>query len=130
MAAKTAAEQIAEYQAKIIALKDEAAGELMVKIKEQRKVLNALESEYEELTGKTIMHTTGGGAGAGKPKGTRTAITIEQVKEAVKGGATNYRQVAAHLGCSPANVAAKIKAEGKAAGIKSKGQKAAFQLFV
>ena len=129
-AAKTAAEKIADLKAQMIALQDEAAGEIMVKIKEKRQELRALETEYEELTGKTIMQTTGGGAGTGKPKGTRHTITIEQVKAAIKGGAKNNAHVAAELGCSKANVAAKVKKEGKAAGIKSRGQRASFEYYL
>ncbi len=60
----------------------------------------------------------------------RTSVTIAQVVEAIKGGATNYRSVAAKLGSSSATVAKKIKAEGKAAGISSTGQKASFKLIV
>jgi len=132
MAAKTAQEKIADLKAQMVALQDEAAGELMVKIKEKRQELRALETEYEELTGKTIMHTTGGGTGTGNPKakGTRHTITIEAVKAAIKGGAKNNADVAAELGCSKANVAAKVKKEGKAAGIKSKGARVNFEYYL
>ena len=129
MAAKTATDKIAElraeYEGKIKALKDEASAELLVKIREKRRELQELEQQYSELTGKSIAQAAGGGK-----RGNRIRISIGDVVAAIKGGATNYRKIAEQLGCSPANVANKIKDEGKAAGIKSKGKKAAFVLFI
>jgi hypothetical protein len=127
MAAKTAAEKMQDLRAQLAALQDEAAGELLVTIRAKRAELATLESQYAELTGKSLSAPI---APKRASSGTRTRITIEQVKEAIKGGATNYKKIAAVLGASPANVAAKIKAEGKAAGITSEGQKAAFKLLI
>jgi len=96
--------------------------ELKVKLAEARALVVDLQDQIEKITGEAV---------SGKPtvRKARTSVTIAQVVEAIKGGATNYRSVAAKLGSSSATVTKKIKAEGKAAGISSTGQKAAFKLI-
>ena len=65
-----------------------------------------------------------------KTRKARTAITIEQIAEAIRGGAFNYPTVAAKVGASAQTVMKKIKEEGAKVGITSVGQKAAFRLMV
>lgn len=113
-----------EFDAKEQAIKSKAVSELAQKLSEARSVLRALEAEYAELTGKK---TTGEPS---DKKRTRTSISIEQIKSAIKAGATNYRAVAAALGCSSGQVTKKIKEEGKKAGIKSEGERKNFKLTV
>ena len=120
----SASEQIELLQQQIEQLRSRSLLELKVKLAEARHAVVSLEKQIESLTGKAPVATEA------KTRKARTSITIEQVVEAIKGGAVNYKGVAAVLGCSPITVAKKIEAEGKAAGIKSKGQKASFQLFV
>jgi len=121
----SASEQIELLQQQIEQLKHRSLLELKVKLAEARHNVVALEKQIEGITGKA--------AAADEPRGekrSRKSITIEQVVEAIKGGATNYKAVANALGCSPITVTKKIQTEGKAAGIKSTGQKASFKLLV
>jgi hypothetical protein len=129
-AAKTAAEKIADLKAQMAALTDEAAGELLVKIKDKRKELAALESEYTELTGKSLGGSEGAQGKITRATSKRVAITIEQIKDAISKGDKNNAQIATRLGCSKANVALKVKTEGKAAGIKHKGQRVNFAYYL
>lgn len=128
----TALEQLAELQAefekKSAAIKEQAQGELVLKIKEKKQELAELQQQYEALTGKPAKHTFGGDNGGEKRQ--RHTITIEQVKKAIQGGAKNNADISAHLGVSKANVASKVKKEGKAAGIKSKGQRVNFEYYL
>jgi len=122
--ASGASQQIEDLQRQIEQLKHRAILELKVKLAEARAHVVDLQNQIEKLTGEAVREKTVGGR---KP---RTSVTVEQVVAAIKGGATNYRTVAAKLGTSAATVAKKIKAEGKAAGITSTGQKASFKLGV
>ncbi len=119
-----AQEQIEELERQIENLRSRAVMELKVKLAEARNRVVDLEHEIAKLSGQDI---DGASRSQRKP---RISITIKQVVEAIQGGATNYRTVAAKLGCSPANVARKIKADGKKAGIKSTGEKSSFVLSV
>jgi chromosome segregation ATPase len=122
--ASGATEQIENLQRQIEQLRHRAILELKVKLAEARALVVDLQNQIEKISGTPAE---------GKPAATRkrrTSVTIAQVVEAIKGGATNYRSVAAKLGTSSATVAKKIKAEGKAAGIGSTGRKAAFKLIV
>jgi len=120
----SAQEEIKELERQIENLRTRAVMELKVKLAEARNNVVDLENKLAELTGNAAPAATS------KPKRTRVRVTIKQIGEAIQGGATNYRTVAAKLGCSPASVAQKIKAEGKKAGIKSTGVKANFVLSV
>jgi hypothetical protein len=95
--------------------------ELKLKLAEARNVVDGLESQLEKLTGK---------APAATGRNPRVSVTIDQIVEAIKGGAANYPAIASELGCSSATVARKVKEEGKKAGIKSTGEKAKFKLMV
>jgi len=119
-----ATEQIEDLQRQIEQLKHRAILELKVKLAEARALVVDLQSQIEKVSGEVVPAKP---AGTRKP---RTSVTIQQVVEAIKGGATNYRAVANKLGTSAATVAKKIKTEGKAAGISSTGEKAAFTLRV
>jgi chromosome segregation ATPase len=123
-AMSTAQEQIKELERQIENLRNRAVLELKVKLAEARNHVVDLESKIAELTDSAAP------AKPDEPKKVRVSITIKQIVEAIQGGATNYRAVANALGCSPANVAQKIKAEGKKAGIRSRGEKANFVLSV
>ncbi len=117
-----ATEQIEDLQRQIEQLKHRAILELKVKLAEARALVVELQSQIEKVSGEVATQ---------KPtRKARTSVTIGQVVEAIKGGATNYRAIANKLGSSAATVAKKIKTEGKAAGITSTGQKAAFTLRV
>jgi len=118
----SASEQIAQLQKQIESLRYRSLQELRKKLAEARHQVALLEKQIAEITGKPVS-----GMGKGRK---RTSITIEQVVSAIKAGASNYKAVAAALGCSPITVAKKIEAEGKSAGIRSSGQKASFRLFV
>lgn len=120
----SASEQIEELQRQIEQLRHRSLLELKVKLAEARHAVVALEKQIADITGKPAE------ASEGKERKARTSITIAQVVAAIKGGALNYKAVAQALGCSPITVAKKIEAEGKAAGIKSTGQKATFRLQV
>jgi predicted transcriptional regulator len=116
----SASEQIEQLQQQIEQLKHRSLLELKVKLAEARGAVSDLESQIEKITGTSPAKT-----GVRK---SRTSITIDDVVRAIKGGASNYKNVADVLGCSAATVTNKIKAEGKAAGIASSGQKASFKL--
>ena len=118
-----ATEQIEDLQRQIEQLKHRAILELKVKLAEARALVVDLQSQIEKMTGEVAP---------AKPttRKARTSVTIQQVVDAIKGGATNYRMVANKLGSSAATVAKKIKMEGKAAGVTSTGEKAAFTLRV
>lgn len=119
-----AQDQIEEIQRQIETLRHRAVLELKVKLVEARNNVLELESQLAEMTGNAIV------AKAKGQRKARVSITTEQIVEAIKGGATNYRAVAAKLDCSSATVTKKIKAEGKKAGISSTGEKAKFKLVV
>ena len=119
-------EQIQDLQLQISRLKERSVMELRVKLAEAKGHVIALEKQIEQMTGMAPAAA----AGAAKPKRTRTSISIDQVVDAIKGGAVNYKLIAAKLGCSPITVAKKIAEEGKAVGIKSTGEKAKFKLQV
>ena len=121
--ASGATEQIETLQRQIEQLRHRAILELKVKLAEARALVVDLQSQIEKIAGETAP-----GKSIGRKA--RTSVTIAQVVEAIKGGATNYRSVAAKLGSTTATVAKKVKAEGKAAGVSSTGQKAAFKLIV
>lgn len=118
-----ASEQIEDLQRQIEQLRHRAVLELKVKLAEARAHVVDLQNQIAKLTGEAAAEKSAGR----KP---RTSVTIQQVVAAIKGGATNYRAIAAKLGTTAATVAKKIKEEGKAAGVTSSGQKAAFKLSV
>ncbi|XHR27596.1 MAG: hypothetical protein ACFUZC_16850 [Chthoniobacteraceae bacterium] len=120
----SAKEQIKELERQIENLRHRAVLELKVKLAEARNNVAALERKIAETTGNPSSNATP------DPRKTRVRITIKEIVIAIQGGATNYRTVAATLGCSPAKVAKKIKEEGKKAGIWRKGEKAKFVLSV
>ena len=118
----SASEQIEQLQQQIEQLKHRSVLELRVKLAVAKGVVIDLENQISKLAGNVPVKAT--------ERKSRTSITIVDVVGAIKGGATNYKSVASKLGCSPATVTNKIKAEGKAAGITSTGQKASFTLSV
>jgi hypothetical protein len=120
----SAQEEIRELERQIENLRSRAVMELKVKLAEARNTVATLEHELARLMGNSNALSKS------KPRKPRIHITIKQIVEAIQGGATNYHGVAVKLGCSPSNVAKKIKAEGKKAGIRSKGEKANFVLSV
>jgi len=118
-----ASEQIENLQRQIEHLKHRAILELKVKLAEARASVVDLQNQIAKMTGEIVPEKSAG-------RKARTSVTIQQVVEAIKSGATNYRTVATKLGTSPATVAKKIKTDGKAAGVTSVGQKASFRLLV
>lgn len=119
-------EQIADLQRQIENLRHRATMELKVKLADARNQVADLENKIAELSGNSTDAAT-----AHRPASkARVSVTIQQIAEAIKGGKTNYRTIAEALGCSPSNVASKIRKEGKKAGITSKGNKANFALSV
>lgn len=122
-ASTAATEQIEDLQRQIEQLKHRAILELKVKLAEARALVVDLQAQIDKLSGES-------GAKAPAAPRPRAHITIEQIVDAIKGGATNYRAIANKLGASAATVTKKIKEEGKAAKISSMGQKASFKLIV
>ncbi len=120
----SASEQIELLQQKIEQLKHRSHLELKVKLAEARHAVVLLEKQIESITGKAAS------TGETRTRKPRSSVTIEDVVSAIKGGATNYKAVALKLGSTPVTVTKKIKEEGKAAGIVSKGQKASFKLLL
>ncbi|MEI6349582.1 MAG: hypothetical protein WCP06_00580 [Verrucomicrobiota bacterium] len=118
----SAKEQIEELEQQIEKLKHRSILQLRVQLAEARNAVTELEIQIQKLTGKAPEAVKSTGR---KP---RTSVNIDDVVQAIKGGATNYRAVAQKLGSTAATVTKKIKAEGKAAGISSTGQKATFKL--
>lgn len=123
MGTTSVSEQIEGLQLQIERLKQRSLLELKVKLAEARNKVATLEGQLEKLTG------SAGSSRVGKRK-PRTSIIIDDVVAAIQGGASNYKAVAKVLGCTPATVTNKVKAEGKSAGISSTGRKAAFKLRV
>ena len=117
----TTEEQIQELQLQILKLKERSVLELRVKLAEAKGLVIALEKQLEQMTGQVPVATE---------RKARVSVTIQQIVEAIQNGQTNYRLIANQLGCSAQNVANKVKAEGKKAGIKSMGEKANFKLSV
>lgn len=118
-----ATEQIEDLQRQIEQLKHRAVLELKVKLAEARALVVDLQAQIDKISGETAVEKTATRKG-------RTHVSIAQIVDAIKGGATNYRSVASKLGTSTATIAKKIKTEGKASGISSTGQKASFKLVV
>lgn len=117
-------EQIQELERQIKNLRSRAVMELKVKLVDARNRVVEIQKEIEELTGDDNPAT------ATVIKKPRITITVKQIVEAIRGGATNYKMVADKLGCSKSCVAKKIKEEGKKAGITSSGEKSNFVLTV
>ena len=119
--------QIADCQSQIKQLKHQALQELRAKLKDAQAFV-------EELQREIVKHS--GGVQEKAPeavkdsKKTRGSVTIEQIVEAIRNGAKNYRQVADKLGVGAATVTKKIKAEGEKAGIGSMGERSSFELFL
>ena len=120
----SAQEEIMKLKQQVENLRHRAILELKVQLAEARNNVVEIERKLAALT------SNANSAKTSVPRRPRVSVTIKQIVEAIQGGATNYRTVADKLGCSPANVAKKIKAEGKKAGIRSKGEKANFVLSV
>jgi len=119
-------DQIADYERQIEQLKHRAVLELKVKLAEARALVVQLQDQIAQYTGEAQAKPPEDV----KKRKTPTSITIEQVVEAIRGGATNYRMLAAKLGASTQTIARRIQEEGAKAGITSVGQKAAFCLLV
>lgn len=132
---RSVTEEIEELERQLADLKHRSLLELKVKLGEARHTVALLERKIEELTGETGQTPDAAVAVEGPQSATpqrrsRVSITIEQVVGAIREGATNYRQIARELGCSPVTVAKKVETERKAAGIRSSGQKGSFKLFL
>ena len=117
-------EQIQDLERQIQNLRGRAVMELKVKLVDARNRVAEIQKEIAKLTGSDSSDTT---SVIKKP---RITITIKQIVEAIRGGATNYKMVADKLGCSKSAVSKKIKEEGKKAGITSSGEKSNFVLTV
>ena len=124
--ATSASEQIAEYQKQIEVLKHRAVLELKVQLAEARALVVDLQNKIAEYTGEV----TAKAPEAGKSRKERGAVSIEQIVEGIRAGATNYRMLAARLGVSTPTIMRRIQEQGANAGITSVGQKAAFCLIV
>ncbi|HWL53288.1 MAG TPA: hypothetical protein VNQ90_12695 [Chthoniobacteraceae bacterium] len=133
---RSVTEEIEELERQLADLRHRSLLELKVKLGEARHTVALLERKIQELTqepGKTPEAAIAAAEGPQSPapqRRSRVSVTIEQVVEAIREGATNYRQIARELGCSPITVAKKVETEGKAAGIRSSGQKGSFKLFL
>ena len=117
-------EQIQDLERQIENLRSRAVMVLKVKLSTARNRVVEIQKEIADFTGGENPATENA---VKKP---RITITIKQIVEAIRSGATNYKMVADKLGCSKSSVAKKIKEEGKKAGITSSGEKANFVLTV
>lgn len=117
-------EQIQDLERQIKNLRGRAVMELKVKLVDARNRVVEIQKEIDELTSSKNPDT------ASIVKKPRLTITVKQVVEAIRGGATNYKMIADKLGCSKSGVAKKVKEEGKKAGITSSGEKSNFVLSV
>ena len=117
-------EQIQELERQIENLRGRAVMELKVKLSTARNQVVEIQKEIAKLTGGDNPAT------ASDIKKPRITITVKQIVEAIRGGATNYKMVADKLGCSKSGVAKKVKEEGKKAGVTSSGEKSNFVLTV
>ncbi|XHR29814.1 MAG: hypothetical protein ACFUZC_04515 [Chthoniobacteraceae bacterium] len=115
-------EQIQDLERQIVNLRSRAVMELKVKLSTARNHVTDIQKEIAKLTGSSGPDTTN------VVKKPRITITVKQIVEALRAGATNYKTVADKLGCSKSSVAKKIKEEGKKAGISSSGEKSNFVL--
>jgi|GEM_PF-1704746 len=133
----TVSQEIEKLERQLEHLRHRALLELKVKLAEARHAVSILEKRIENFANEPLPAAALAAAGpeagearAAKPRKARVSVTIEQVVEAIRKGARNYRGVAEALGCSPLTVTRKVETEGKAAGIRSSGQKAAFRLYL
>jgi len=94
-------EQIQDLERQIVNLRSRAVMELKVKLSTARNHVAEIQKEIAKLTGGGAPDTTNA---VKKP---RITITIKQIVEAIRGGATNYKTVADKLGCSKSAVAKK-----------------------
>jgi len=117
-------EQIQDLERQIKNLRSRAVMELKVKLSTARNHVADIQKEIAKLTGGDAPDSEN------VVKKPRITITIKQIVEAIRGGATNYKMVADKLGCSKSGVAKKVKEEGKKAGITSSGEKSNFVLAV
>ena len=117
-------EQIQDLERQIKNLRGRAVMELKVKLVDARNRAIEIQKEIAKLSSikKTDM--------ASVVKKPRVTITIKQVVETIRDGATNYKMVADKLDCSKSCVAKKVKEEGKKAGITCSGEKSNFVLTV
>lgn len=124
----TAIDQLKELDANYIEQKQKITAGAVAELREKRRALldevSAIDKKIASLTGK---HISGGASSAGSK---RVRVSIEQIADAIRGGATNYPTVARALGCSKINVMNKIKKEGQNVGIHSRGQKKNFELYI
>jgi predicted RNase H-like nuclease (RuvC/YqgF family) len=100
MTTKTALQEISDLTARIEALKQQAVSEIAAKIAEKKTELRELESEYEQLTGKTVR-----GDKSQKEAGTRTRLTHEEkaalpgrLADALAGGELSLGQIVEAIG--------------------------------
>lgn len=117
-------EQIQELERQIVNLRSRAVMELKVKLADARNQVVEIQKEIAKLIGSDNSDA------ASAIKKPRLTITIKQIVESIRAGATNYKMVADKLCCSKSAIASKIKSEGKKAGISSSGEKANFVLTV
>jgi hypothetical protein len=118
-------DQIAGLQTQIHRLKDRAILEIRVKIAEHRNALSGLQAELEKLQPGAV--TPGSEA---RQRRTYTPVTIEQIVDGIKGGASNYASLHKLLGASLATVRNRIEKEGKAAKVSSTGFGPGFRLYI
>jgi len=119
-------DQIAELERQIGQLKHRAVLELKVKLAEARALVVELQDQIAKYTGGTTEQALE----KAKERKPRSSVTIGQIVEAIRAGATNHKMLEARLGVSAQTVARRIKEEGEKAGITSTGQKSTFRLIV
>jgi hypothetical protein len=104
---------------------------LLAERQKLQEAIQKIDDQLDEIAEEMGISTSPAKAKPGIRKGgKRHSITIDDVVATLKSGPKNYREVASELGCSTANVRAKVQKEGKAAGIGSTGERASFKLML
>ena len=122
----TAIDQLKELDANYIEQKQKITAGAVAELREKRR---ALLNEVSEID-KKIASLTGKHVSGATSSSKRVRVSVQQIADAIRGGATNYPTVAKALGCSKINVMNKIKKEGQNVGIHSRGQKKNFELYI
>lgn len=124
---QTAIDKLNALEASYVSARREITSGALSELKEKRKYLLTEIAEVENQIANLGGKTTSGG---GKKSSGRVRVNIQQIADAIRAGATNYPKVAERLGCSKINVMNKIKKEGAAAGIHSRGERKKFELYL
>ena len=119
-------DQIEQLETQIRSIKDKAVLHLKAKLAEQRNAMIETQKELDAFTGETSVSQTP------QPHQRRSFahITIDQIKDAITAGSTNYATIAKALDVTTGKVRTMIEKEGAAANIASSGSRSSFRLYI